>query len=189
MVVAAGLALAACGSKEPDINRNMPTDTAPITVPTVAQGGRDPFSTASPSATPAFPIEANNSSAVTETDDSFITSTNDNLGNRIETRSFKASARLSKVVVLTPPKGRKQARVYGNRGEVKELPAALVLNALIMTADELADAVGIAMDKSPKRTAPPVEKPSPTPHATPVATPSPKAKPAASPSASVEPEP
>jgi hypothetical protein len=109
----------------------------------------------------------------------FKTAVYDNLGNRIETREFRAHPRISKVVVYTPVKGTKEARVYGNRGEVRPLPAKLVVNALILSGDDLADAVGIAMDKSPKKAAPPPPPPLPPlpPPATPKASPIPKASP------------
>jgi hypothetical protein len=185
---------AACARPEPDINRNMPDNTQPITVPTIAQGGRDPFANANSAnlnANASLPVNATNAATVTELEDSVITSTNDNLGNRFETRVFRAHPRLSQVVVITSTKGRKEARVYGNKGEVKPLAAALVKNALIWNGDDLADAVGIAMDKSPKKNnqLPPLEKPMPTPTPKAEASPAAKLKPTATPAPPPEPEP
>ena len=176
---AIALLFAGCARAEPEINRNMPDNAQPIVVPPVSSGAN---ANANLNAnTPAFPTEATNATTVTELQDSVITSTNDNVGNRIETRVFRAHPRLSQIVVITGKNKHKSGRIYGNRGEVKEIPASLIQNALILNGDELADAVGIALDKSPKRNAPQLpalEKPTPTPTATPkpVASPTPKPK-------------
>jgi hypothetical protein len=182
---AALLLWAACARREQDINRNLPDNAPPIIAPPAPANAGNANAANLNANTPVFP--ATNAATVTELQDSVITSTNDNLGNRIETRVFRAHPRLSQVVVLTPVKGRKQARVYGNKGEVRELPANVVINALIYSGDDLADAVGIAMDKSPKRQnqLPPLEKASPTPKPEP--TPTPKPKPAATPAGEPEP--
>lgn len=184
----AGLLLcAACARREPEINRNMPTDAPPIVAP-VMPGGNNANTANLNANAPAFPIDATNATTVTELQDSVITSTNDNVGNRIETRVFRAHPRLSQVVVITGKNKQKRARVYGNRGEVRELPVGVTQNALIWSGDDLADAVGIALDKAPKKNAnqlPPLENATPTPK--PSVSPTPKPKTEATPA--TEPEP
>ena len=185
---AIALLFAACARAEPEINRNMPDNAQPIVVPPVSSGGNNTNLNAN---TPAFPTEATNATTVTELQDSVITSTNDNVGNRIETRVFRAHPRLSQVVVVTGKNKHKSGRIYGNRGEVKEIPGSLIQNALILNGDELADAVGIAPDKSPKRNAPQLpalEKPTPTPTPKPVASPTPKPKTVETPPEQPEPD-
>jgi hypothetical protein len=67
----------------------------------------------------------------------------DGYGNKSETRYFENDARLQMVLVRTSVNGQKQIFIYGQNGEVKDLPPSMIDKALSMPAGELANAAGI----------------------------------------------
>lgn len=76
-------------------------------------------------------------------DGSRITTMYDGFGNKVETRYFDYHPRLKQILVRTFADGTKQAYVYGQSGEVKDLPANFSNTFLTSSADEVANAVGI----------------------------------------------
>lgn len=146
-------------------NANLVNLPPPGAAPLTASGANANASNLNANAGPVLPVAVPNASAITETDDAVITSTTDYSGNRIETRVFKAHPRLNKIIIITARNRTQQGRVYGNRGEVRELPAALFKSALTLSGEELADAVGIAMNRAAPKV--PVVVPASTPVPTP----------------------
>src|SRR5438093_69723 len=90
-----------------------------------------------------------NSSAMTTTttgpDNSEITTTNEN-GVRTETRTFRDSPRVPRVVVTTRD-GNRTVKVYSPSGEEREMKSGPE-RALDATGDAIADAVSFVVDKS-----------------------------------------
>jgi hypothetical protein len=76
-------------------------------------------------------------------DGSKISVTVDAYGNKSETRYFDNDPRLELVLLKTSVNGQKQVYVYGQNGQVKDLPSNMINNALNSPADELARAAGI----------------------------------------------
>ncbi len=67
----------------------------------------------------------------------------DSYGNKSEMRYFDNDSKLDMILVRTSVNGEKQVYVYGQNGEVKDLPLNMVDKALTSNASELATAAGI----------------------------------------------
>ncbi len=79
--------------------------------------------------------------------DSEITTTTDQTGSTVETRTFKNNTRVSKVVVTTTREGKRTARVYPVTGEPRDLPEDRVARALDDTGEAIADAAGFVAER------------------------------------------
>lgn len=67
----------------------------------------------------------------------------DGYGNKSETRYFDNHPRLQMVLLRTAANGDKQIFVYGQNGEVKDLPPNMANSVMTSPADDLAKASGI----------------------------------------------
>jgi hypothetical protein len=85
-------------------------------------------------------------STVPGPDGSEITTSVDANGVKTETRVFHNNPRVSKVVVTTPPNGRRTVRVYSAKGEEKVVDD--IGDALNATGDAIADGAGWVADKT-----------------------------------------
>ena len=74
----------------------------------------------------------------------------DGYGNKSETRYFDNHPRLQMILLRTAANGEKQVFVYGQNGEVKDLPPSMLDKALTLTADDLAKASGITESRKPQ---------------------------------------
>jgi len=79
----------------------------------------------------------------TAADHSKINTMYDEFGNKTETRYFNNHLRLQFLLLRTSADGQKQIFVYGQNGEVKNLPEDMLDRALTAPADELANSAGI----------------------------------------------
>ena len=79
----------------------------------------------------------------TGSDGSEIQAMTDGFGNRIETRVFQAHPLLQRIVLRTFADGRKKVFVYGQNGEVNNLPEEMSDKSMAAPADELAQSAGI----------------------------------------------
>lgn len=161
-VLLLGLAAACARTGNPSQGNTPPVaaNNAPAAFPMLARSSAD-----SPNVNanngPVQPIYANNASVITETDDAVITLTNDFAGNRIETKVFKAHPLVNKIIVITARNRQQRARLYGNRGETRDLPPDLLPKALELNADALAAALGLGKPASKTVKAPSVAAPTP----------------------------
>jgi hypothetical protein len=80
-------------------------------------------------------------------DNSEITTTTDSNGVKTETRTFKSSPRVSKVVVTTRS-GNRTVKVYSPSGEEKDVSTNEPPDVLHATGDAIADAAGWVKDKT-----------------------------------------
>lgn len=76
-------------------------------------------------------------------DNSKISTMFDRYGNKTETRYFNYDTRLSFILLRTSADGKKQVFVYGQNGEVKNLPENMLDKVLTAPANDLANAAGI----------------------------------------------
>lgn len=76
-------------------------------------------------------------------DDSQIKTMIDGFGNRIETRMFVNHPLLQRIILRTFTNGQKKAFVYGQNGDVNDLPDEMQDKAMNGSANELAKAAGI----------------------------------------------
>lgn len=66
----------------------------------------------------------------------------DGYGNKSETRYFDDDAKIQMVLVKTSRDGKKQVYIYGQNGEVKDLPANMIDKAMTLTPSQIASAAG-----------------------------------------------
>ena len=71
----------------------------------------------------------------------------DGYGNKSETRYFDNDPKLQMILLRTSVNGQRQIFVYGQNGEVKDLPPSMASGVLTSTADELAKAADISEGK------------------------------------------
>lgn len=76
-------------------------------------------------------------------DGSKITTVFDQYGNKIETRYFNSHPLLSLVILRTTGEGYRQVFVYGQNGDVKQLPENMLDKVTTASADEIANSAGI----------------------------------------------
>lgn len=76
-------------------------------------------------------------------DSSLIKTMIDGFGNKIETRIFNDHPLLHRIIIRTFVNGRKAAFVYGQNGDVNDLPVEMHNQAMNASADELAKSAGI----------------------------------------------
>jgi hypothetical protein len=76
-------------------------------------------------------------------DGSKISVMTDGFGNKSETRYFDDDPKLQMVLVRTAANGQKEVFVYGQNGEVKDLPQNMVGGVMNSSADQIARAAGI----------------------------------------------
>jgi hypothetical protein len=76
-------------------------------------------------------------------DKSRIDTMYDQFGNKTETRCFNNHLRLKCITISSAADGKKKISVYGQNGEIKGLPEAMIGKALTAPADELANSAGI----------------------------------------------
>lgn len=82
-------------------------------------------------------------STVSGTDNSDITTSVDENGNKIETRNFRNNSRVSFIEVQTFEDGTKVAFIHGKNGEKIQLPVDLLSVALNASGDDLANVAEI----------------------------------------------
>jgi hypothetical protein len=87
--------------------------------------------------------ESSQQSNFVAADGSRISISLDGYGNKSETRYFDDDPRLQLVLLKTAPNGEKQVFVYGQNGEVRDLPPGMINQALTTPAAALAKAAGI----------------------------------------------
>ncbi len=162
-VLLLGLAAACARTGNPSQGNTPPVaaNNAPVAFPMLTRSSADSPNNVNANNAPVQPIYANNASVITETDDAVITLTNDFAGNRIETKVFKAHPLVNKVIVITARNRQQRARLYGNRGETRDLPPDLLPKALELNADALAAALGLGKPASKTVKAPSVAAPTP----------------------------
>ncbi len=76
-------------------------------------------------------------------DGSKITTVFDRYGNKSETRYFNSHPRLSFVILRTNSEGYRQVFVYGQNGDVRQLPENMLDKVTTASADEIANSAGI----------------------------------------------
>lgn len=76
-------------------------------------------------------------------DQSRINTLYDGFGNKTETRCFNNHPRLQCVMLRTTGDGKRQVFVYGQNGDVKDLPEDMLDKTTTASGDELADAAGL----------------------------------------------
>jgi hypothetical protein len=76
-------------------------------------------------------------------DNSKITTVFDRYGNKIETRYFNSHPLLSLVTLRTTSEGYRQVFVYGQNGDVRQLPENMLDKVTTASADEIANSAGI----------------------------------------------
>lgn len=86
-------------------------------------------------------------------DQSRINTMYDGFGNKTETRCFNNHPRLQCVMLRTTSDGKRQVFVYGQNGDVKDLPEDMLDKTTTASGDELADAAGL-FEVRQKRTQP-----------------------------------
>lgn len=74
----------------------------------------------------------------------------DGFGNKSETRYFDNHPQLQMVLLRTAANGEKQIFVYGQNGEVKDLPPNIANSAMTAPADDLVKASGITESRKPQ---------------------------------------
>ncbi len=94
----------------------------------------------------AAPLLKVSEPAVDAPDNSSIVTTTALDGTKVETRTFKSHALVSKVVVTTAGENR-TARVSSTDGEERDLPSEMIPTALEANGDALAAAVGFGVQK------------------------------------------
>lgn len=79
----------------------------------------------------------------TGSDGSLIQAMTDGFGNRVETRIFEDHPLVRRIVLRTFVNGQKKGFVYGQNGDVNELPEEMSGNSMAAPADKLAKSAGI----------------------------------------------
>jgi hypothetical protein len=98
------------------------------------QGGEQPIATSS---------DGSQEATATLGDNSQLTTMIDGHGNKTETRVFNTHPRLRMVLLRTFANGQKQVFIYGQNGEVKELPENMLDGVINRQADEIANSAGL----------------------------------------------
>jgi len=76
-------------------------------------------------------------------DNSKLNTMYDGFGNKTEARCFNNHPRLTCIVLSSAVNGQRQVLVYGQNGDIKELPENMVDKVTTATADEIANTAGI----------------------------------------------